>query len=113
LTDERVLVELDIFSGRPNPRWQLDEQAATTLRRLHENLWPIQSRAPEPPGLGYRGFIYTLHATTWRAFKGWIASPDQTLIDRSHSVERLLLVQLPEEYAEIRSRVAAEFEEST
>jgi hypothetical protein len=110
LTDEAVLVELDVFSGRPNPRWQLDEPAARTLRQLHQELWPIRNDPPEPPGLGYRGFSYTLDGTIWRAFKGWVVSFDRSLIDQGRSVERLLLEQLPDEYAEVRPRVLAELE---
>jgi hypothetical protein len=110
LTEASVLIELDIFSGRPNPRWQLDGRAEQTLRQLHQHLWQIRSHPPEPPGLGYRGFTYTLDGTTWRAYKGWVVSPDQAMMDRGHTVERLLLEQLPAEYTEIRPRVLAELE---
>lgn len=105
-----MLIELDIFSGRPNPRWRLNELAEGTLRQLHQHLWLIHSHPPEPPGLGYRGFSYTLDGTTWRAYKGWAVSSSATLIDRGHTVERLLLEQLPADYAELRPRVLAELE---
>ncbi len=53
----RVEVMLDIFSGRPNPRWTLsDEQVndlQARLRALPEAM-PVM-----PPGLGYRGFLVT------------------------------------------------------
>jgi len=50
-------VELDIFSGRPNPEWDLSaEQADELLQRL-QTLPAMQAQAPAPAGLGYRGII--------------------------------------------------------
>jgi len=50
-------IELDIFSGRPNPRWTLDAaEGKEFLTRLLDRtvpMAPISSRE----GLGYRGFI--------------------------------------------------------
>lgn len=50
-------VELDIFSGRPNPQWTV---SASELAPLLPNpeARPIAA-ASEPPGLGYRGFLLT------------------------------------------------------
>ena len=45
-------VELDAFSGRPNPRWETTSPLQEKLDSLSEKTKP----APEP-GLGYRGFI--------------------------------------------------------
>jgi hypothetical protein len=110
LTNRPVVVELDIFSGRPNPRWQVNEEAASMLRLLHRGMTRSNDRPAEPPGLGYRGFTYMLDGTTWRAYKGWVTSPEHARIYRSDTLERLLLEQLPREYAEVRARVAAEIE---
>jgi hypothetical protein len=50
-------IELDAFSGRPNPRWELTgEQAAEFLTRLRA-LRPTLRSHFEEGGLGYRGFI--------------------------------------------------------
>jgi hypothetical protein len=50
-------VELDAFSGRPNPRWELTgADAAEFAKRLRE-LQPLQRPADIFEGLGYRGFI--------------------------------------------------------
>lgn len=52
-----VEVELDIFSGRPNPRWVMAPQTAERLRA------ELSERVPAEPvgelGLGYRGFLLT------------------------------------------------------
>jgi hypothetical protein len=52
----RVQVELDIFSGMPNPVWNLsDESAQSFLRQLDalQRTRPTKLSAP----LGYRGFV--------------------------------------------------------
>jgi hypothetical protein len=105
-----MLVELDIFSGRPNPRWQLDEPSGRRLAELHHGLRPAVERPPDPPGLGYRGFIYTLEDASWRAWKGAVVGPRQVLADPDVAIERWLLDQLPTEYGGLRPRIAAELE---
>jgi hypothetical protein len=50
-------IELDAFSGRPNPRWELTgTQAAEFLARLRA-LRPTQEGQFGGEGLGYRGFV--------------------------------------------------------
>lgn len=59
-----VTVELDIFSGRPNPRWTLSPKEAQHLaervRAEPSQLLPLDS---ETGGLGYRGFIISAQDT--------------------------------------------------
>ncbi len=52
----------DVFSGRPNPSWELTPQQAQELAKRLTGLVPA-NRAPAQGGLGYRGFT--------------IANPDQ------------------------------------
>jgi hypothetical protein len=52
----RVEVEVDIFSGRPNPRWVLTAGEAETF--LEKVAALPRTSAKEPSGnLGYRGFV--------------------------------------------------------
>jgi hypothetical protein len=57
-------IELDIFSGRPNPRWTLDaaenREFLTRLLDRSVPMAPLTSR----DGLGYRGFICTATGST-------------------------------------------------
>lgn len=48
-------VELDIFSGRPNPTWELSSEEVDEFTARLSDLTPCD-RAFAPPGLGYRGF---------------------------------------------------------
>jgi hypothetical protein len=105
-----MLVELDVFSGRPNPRWELDEPASRELRRLESALSPATLAAPEPPGLGYRGFVYSDPAGTSRAYGRHVRTAALVLADPDSSIERFLLARMPEELAPLRPRVARELE---
>lgn len=104
-----MLVELDVFSGRPNPRWQLSEREVSELTRLTNPLAPTARPAPTPPGLGYRGFRLqgSSSAPSW-AYGGFVQTPQGLLNDPDHRIERYLLASLPEEYGDIRHAVEAE-----
>lgn len=101
-----MLVELDSFSGRPNPRWELDAQTIRHLRAIHAQLAALSGPLPEPPGLGYRGFRYTLDDVAWRAWAGTISSSREVLEDPERLVEHLLLATLPAELDPLRARLA-------
>ena len=49
-------VELDIFSGRPNPSWQMSAEEAAEFLHLIRSL-PKTERLSDEGGLGYRGFV--------------------------------------------------------
>lgn len=103
-----IAVELDIFSGRPNPRWEIDGVAAGELRLVQSTLQATDQAAPEPPGLGYRGFRYADGARTWRAFGGFVATAGSVLADPGRRVERYLLDHLPAPFQDLRGLVAGE-----
>ncbi len=101
-----MLIELDIFSGRPNPRFRLSARDGRTLVALHEAL---RAAKPEPlslPGLGYRGFVYSIGGPM-RAFRGHITGPSVALSDPTMTVERFLLDRLPPEHSALRPAILA------
>jgi hypothetical protein len=53
---DEAKVELDAFSGRENPSWQLTENERTELARRLEDLRPASGASWPAPKLGYRGF---------------------------------------------------------
>ena len=53
-------VELDIFSGRPNPTWTLSDTQTASLLELVAGL-PQSEAGAAPDHLGYRGIIVRLH----------------------------------------------------
>ncbi|NJP08080.1 MAG: hypothetical protein HC866_00235 [Leptolyngbyaceae cyanobacterium RU_5_1] len=52
-------VELDVFSGRPNPQWELTSQEAKEFVSRLEALPQHQGKSSVNEGLGYRGLIVT------------------------------------------------------
>jgi hypothetical protein len=69
--DARELrVELDVFSGRPNPRWTLSGPSlADVIRHLPEG---ARAEAAEPAHLGYRGFVLRANGERAVVFGGLI-----------------------------------------
>jgi hypothetical protein len=57
--DGQMRVELDVFSGRPNPIWDLAPQEAAEFYRLFRDLPEGTVDGPAEQGLGYRGFVVT------------------------------------------------------
>jgi len=92
-------VTLDIFSGRPNPTWQLAGAAAEDLaRRLRAApaVTPAAPRPVAPPDLGYRGFVLRPEAAgeaehETRVYGGLIAGPQGEQLDSGRQLERWLL----------------------
>lgn len=56
LSTPKFYVELDVFSGRPNPGWSLAAEEAKDLLSRISRLAP-NGGGQSPAGLGYRGFI--------------------------------------------------------
>lgn len=100
-----MVVEIDIFSGRPNPRWRLSEPETARITRLLGSLEPATGGPPPgPPGLGYRGVrLRDSNGLTWSAYRGFVQSPDGLLADPDRRVERFVLEHLPAEYEALRS----------
>ena len=51
-----MLIELDVFSGRLNPRWKLDEFHSQKLQQLQSRL-EVSSRAPIDLRTGLQRFL--------------------------------------------------------
>jgi hypothetical protein len=50
-------IELDAFSGRPNPRWELTRAQETEFQKRLHALKKSRASAVVGDGLGYRGFV--------------------------------------------------------
>jgi hypothetical protein len=55
-------VEIDVYSGRPNPSFDLTTREVAELAKLLQNLPATGAGAPELH-LGYRGFVITSEAS--------------------------------------------------
>jgi hypothetical protein len=90
-------IELDVFSGRPNPTWSLnDEQSREFLVRFRA-LKKYRSNRKLYDGLGYRGFTVTGlrdydQVTVWEGLvETNRAGEREKVIDEAGRLERFLL----------------------
>lgn len=94
-----ITVSLGIYSGRPDPSWELTEaqiaQVAAAIVALPEAIG-----TPAEGGLGYRGFSLLLRwpgqpDETLVAYRGTVAPPGPgartVLVDEGRAVEQMLL----------------------
>ena len=87
-----------MFSGRPNPSWELDASEAAQLQAAVNRLVPAPTLAL-PQGLGFRGLVCTDEPSQRRivAHQGtvWVIDPSGVAChrDAAREVERTLLAQ--------------------
>ena len=68
-------VELDVYSGKPNPTWEIPpDQASALLAKVGSQRDDKATMAD--PGLGYRGFILRSGDRTIRVYGGLIEIQD-------------------------------------
>jgi hypothetical protein len=94
-------IEMDIFSGRPNPRWTLTKQQMAEWNNLLQELPEGEANVESPPGLGYRGFIVApvgesqSECDETRVFRESISVRRECklsqFIDKERTLERFLL----------------------
>jgi hypothetical protein len=97
----KISIELDVFSGRPNPSWELNpSESGELLKELSPLPEVDKNKAEFFDGLGYRGFIISVQAADkatsspaiYRIYKGFILSDDKIFSDKN-SVEKKLMEQ--------------------
>jgi hypothetical protein len=64
-------IEIDAFSGRPNPTWVESPERAAAVSRALSSLVEAPAR-PEPDHLGYRGFIIRQRGLHARVYGGYV-----------------------------------------
>jgi hypothetical protein len=93
-----MTVEFDVFSGQPNPRWELTPEQLREFRRRVAALPQPPSPARMFDGLGYRGLSLGDPASPDESFRvgfGWVVhrqgSGESTYVDEGRGVEKWLL----------------------
>ncbi|WP_157043166.1 hypothetical protein [Rhodopseudomonas palustris] len=91
-------VEIDVFSGRPNPRFELDDGKAARLKSLLERPRRPFSGDPPDPGLGFRGFVVELDAAeSYRVVGGIVIHGTMAFVDPQRDVHDYIVANLPPE----------------
>lgn len=85
-------VELDAFSGRPNPVWPLNDVQARELRSLIDGA--ARAVTAPPQGLGYRGFVVrdvgAAGKAAQRVYAGMV-QPGAAVVADTHDAEAWLI----------------------
>lgn len=89
-----------VYSGRPDPEWEVDADVAELLMDLWAELPTVDEVSAVPPALGYRGVTLSgPRASRWTAYGGrLVMSADETQIvrlDVGRAWERRLLDSAP------------------
>lgn len=91
-------MEIDLFSGRPNPSFELDPQATGELIGLIATMKRSQLTAAPQDGLGFRGFIVSVEGHPQLHVSGpAVSSGSEQFVDESRTIEKFLLSRIPPE----------------
>jgi hypothetical protein len=99
--EPQITVEVDVYSGRPNPSWQLNSMQARLLLRMLDGVErPGRSgRSCDLPGLGYRGLRVTIaegeRTSTWRVFDRCLDHDGRAFTDPRARVQAFLFRSTP------------------
>lgn len=103
-----MLVEVDVFSGRQNPRWILSEEDAAQLLGLLAQLKFDNTSISDPPDLGYRGFRCTEgNVTVAVVYRDRAVVGDRGRTDPQRSVERWLVATMPDSLHDVKAFLTA------
>ena len=111
LSGRSLQVELDAFSGQPNPRWDLapadGEAFLTALRALR----PERAGARAPDGLGYRGIVVRTNGEEIRLYRGMVFARRggrvDVFADPERALERGLIRSAPAPLSQMVLSIAA------
>ena len=89
-----------MFSGRPNPEWEISEDTIAELLKIWNVLTPMRSGHQPVPKLGYQGcFLRCPNDEEWIAFEGMVTlrRPDayEYRRDEGRKFEKRLLSSAP------------------
>lgn len=72
-----IALEVDVYSGRPNPTWALSDEDVSRLEAILDVL-PTTAQCPSPPreNLGFRSFIVTGVSTQGQDIRRLVVDAD-------------------------------------
>ena len=89
-----------VFSGRPDPVWEVKPALAVRLEKIWSSLKPSETEPPPHPALGYRGcFLKGPRGREWGAFGAVVtlrsSRRSESRRDPAKKFERALLASAP------------------
>ena len=96
-----AVVELDVYSGQPNPRWKLDDKICNDILEEISHLAAEKAVIPRPDQLGYRGLRVIVDAVPSHKYEEFYVGDgyvflhhegmERVLIDDNRRIEQKLL----------------------
>jgi hypothetical protein len=110
----KVSIELDVFSGRPNPSWELNpSESGELLKELSPLPETDKIKAEFNDGLGYRGFVISVNDADkanvkpeiYRVYKGFILLNGKVFFDKNLVEKKLKEQAMKNGFADIIERM--------
>jgi hypothetical protein len=96
-----VTIELDIFSGRPNPSWVLEDEDRKKLLKLLSADRSAKDGANDSSELGYRGFFVRITSELGKqeihVGNGSIEIGRRFYHDAERMLERFIIASMPKD----------------
>jgi hypothetical protein len=100
----KTIVQIQIFSGRRNPQWELTEQQKENFVTLWIDAKAENQKINLPSNLGYQGFVVWDNLYKWIIYDGHIHCMHNEIIetkkDTDKGVELFLRNTLPKSIAD-------------
>jgi hypothetical protein len=78
-----------IFSGRPDPTWELKESIREEFEKIWKTLEPIKKEPKPVPSLGYRGCIIRCNKDIeWFAYEGVVTLKKKGISESHLDIDR-------------------------
>lgn len=89
-----------IFSGRPDPAWEIPANVAAELLNHWQQLPPLTKKPTPPARLGYRGcLLFSSAGEEWNAFEGAVIrkteGSSEVRYDQERIFEKMLINSAP------------------
>jgi hypothetical protein len=74
MTPDRYIATVLVYSGRPDPHWEIEGDRLEGVKKLWEGLPPSSTPPPRAPLLGYRGCaVHCTSGEQWFGYEGVVA----------------------------------------
>lgn len=88
--NRKMQIEVDVFSGRPNPHWELTEQESNEFVQRFQSLPPSSGEGTLKEGLGYRGLIVSVPGKEIEGFQEIVISNGLVVARRDNQPQKFV-----------------------
>lgn len=98
---DECIVKAQVFSGRPDPTWKIEESIQKELEKIWDSLVPIYGEPLSYPLLGYRGCLIKCKGDIeWFVYKNLVtlnkSGKTESREDNNKKFEKLIMSSAPQ-----------------